>query len=290
MAPINKIGILGIGAIGTVISSYLQRNTSNSLLFYSRSKKDKLTLVSPGFTTDRVININTDVKSKQNLNWLIICLKAHQFDEAKHWFSKLISTKTKVVVIRNGLLLKEPILPFTTNSKILECIIDAPTQPTKNDGYQNFKTPIITVAKSVLASIFEMLFNASEIEILQTNDFKTSSWEKLCESAALGGILCLNNATCSLFQNKKFQQDYLCLLEECILVAKADGAQLPSYYKENMLSKLLTYPDTKGSSMLTDMRLGKPIEFEAKNGIIAKLGKYYNLSTPLNDNIINKLS
>ena len=35
--------------------------------------------------------------------------------------------------------------------------------------------------------------------------------------------------------------------------------------------------------MLTDRLIGRPIELGAKNGIISKKGKEYNIPTPLND-------
>jgi ketopantoate reductase len=50
-----------------------------------------------------------------------------------------------------------------------------------------------------------------------------------------------------------------------------------------MLEKIKIYPKEKGTSMLTDRTLGKPIELGAKNGAIGKVGKKYNLETPLHD-------
>jgi ketopantoate reductase len=50
-----------------------------------------------------------------------------------------------------------------------------------------------------------------------------------------------------------------------------------------MLEKIKIYPKEKGTSMLTDRKLGKPIELGAKNGAIGKVGKKYNLEPPLHD-------
>jgi 2-dehydropantoate 2-reductase len=220
---------------------------------------------------------------------LIICLKAHQYDTAQHWFSKLIQSKTKVVVIRNGLRLKEDVLHFTSECNSLECIIDCPTEQLDSTYYKTLKLPSLTMPISTLANVFELLFNASEIEILQVQDFKTKSWEKLCESATLGAILCLHNDTSRIFKTENIQKQYKNLMAETIEVAIADGAKIASHFSERILSKTLNYPETKGSSMLSDFRNGKPLELQAKNRIISQLGKQYHIATPLNESIIRKL-
>lgn len=104
-----------------------------------------------------------------------------------------------MVVIRNGLRLKEDILSSTSEENILECIIDCQTEYLKNNYYKTIKPPELTGPKSTLASKFELLFNTSEIGLHHVQNFKTKNWEKLCESGALGAILCLHNDTARIF-------------------------------------------------------------------------------------------
>jgi len=286
----TTIGILGIGAIGTVISYHLQRNSQHELYYFSRTKKSHLNLIIENTPIEIPVGIQTKISTKKTLDWLIICLKEHQYLEAKHWFSMLITSKTQIVIIRNGLHLKTPLLDFTSGNKILECLIDCPTQLSKTGFYQCPNMPILTVAESALGMYFKSLFNTTNININQVKDFKTESWKKLCESATLGAILCLHNDTCRIFKTKQLQDQYRNLMNESLQVARADGAIIESNFVEKMLAKLMHYPETKGSSMLADLRNKKPIELGAKNGMISLLGKYYNLDTPINDLIIRKLS
>jgi len=181
-----KIGVLGIGAIGSVIVSYLR--PSVSLYCFNRSKKEVIRIWR--FGNDVVIPVDctnsTNSTNPQILDWLIICLKEYQFIEAKHWFENLITQKTKVVVIRNGLGFKESLLPFTLSENILECIIDCSTQLLENGYYHQLSKPILTVLKSELSNKFTEIFNTNEIIINQVQDFKTESWKKVCQSSTLG--------------------------------------------------------------------------------------------------------
>lgn len=289
MSPRTKIGVLGIGAIGTVMAYQLQRLPSHDIFYFSRTKKKTLKLVVESQPFDIPVGIKTTSETLK-LDWLFICIKEHQYQEAKHWFSKLISPSTKVVVIRNGLHLKESLLDFANEDHILECLIDCPTERDKKGYYNCIKMPKLTVPKSDLASEFETLFNRSGIEITQSNDFKTDAWKKLLESATLGAVLCIYNRTCEIFQLSIAKHLYRNLMEESIKVAKADGAKIEENFTDKMINKLMNYPKTKGSSMLTDLRQGKPLELGAKNGIISKLGKQYGIETSINDWMIRILA
>jgi len=277
------IGILGIGAIGSVITSLLHKTTSNKLFYYNRTVKKSIKIKSEINSLNIPIYVETTITGSPDLDWLIICLKEHQYTDANNWFQKLINPKTKVVVIRNGIQLKKSLLKFTSEQNILECMIDCPVQPIENGFYQQLKKPVIMFPANALATSFQKLLNTNQCEIKTTPDFKTESWKKLCESAALGAILCLSGETCWVFKDEKLRVLYRNILKEGIEVAKADGAKIENTFINDMLSKLDNYSETKGSSMLTDRLNGKPIELGAKNGIISKLAKQYNIETPIND-------
>jgi 2-dehydropantoate 2-reductase len=106
----------------------------------------------------------------------------------------------------------------------------------------------------------------------------------------LGAITCLTGETCWIFKDEKLKNLYQTLLEEGIQVAKAAGAVIPFDFVNAMLEKLQAYSKEKGSSMLTDRKLGRPIELGAKNGAIVSVGKKYNIETPLNELVVTLLS
>lgn len=286
----TKVGILGIGAIGSVIITGLFKNEHLELCHFNRSKKELVMVQNHDTFYSISLNIQHDIFIPIELDWLIICLKEHQFENAKNLFQKLISRKTKIAIIRNGIELKNSLLPFANENHILECMINCPTQPDENQVYQQLGNPIITTTNGVLSNDFQSLFKNKDFQFRQVDDFKTETWKKLLESASLGAITCLTGETCWIFEDKKMKILYQRLLKEGIQVAKANGAIIPSDFVNIMLEKLKTYPREKGTSMLTDRKLGRPIELGAKNGAIVNVGKKYNIETPLNDLVVVILS
>lgn len=289
----NNIGILGVGAIGSVVGYELAQNSENPLYFFNRSSKSKLGIVRNQTLLEIDIRVSTSsLGFTEHLDWLIICLKEHQFQDARHWFPKLIGPETRVAVIRNGLRLAAPMLEYSSLENVLECMIDCPTQPIDQQTYHNLKTPHFTIPKGNLALEFAGLFNSqANVDFTYTNDFHTEAWKKLCESASLGAILSSEGQTCQIFrQRPELIEQYKKLIHETLAVAQADGAQIEEDFPNHLMEKLKQYPDEKGSSMLTDRQHGKPLELGAKNGIVAKLAKQYGIETPLTNHLVNLLS
>ncbi len=281
-----KIGILGVGAIGNLMASLLIAG-DYELLFFNRRKLERLRIRSEEHITDLPIETVTEPVNKE-LDWLIICLKEYHYQRAMVWFTKLIGKSTKVAVIRNGLNHKIPLLDFANDQQLLECIIDCPVQ-LDSKGYFQLKKPKIICSAGKLGNSFSSLFKKDQITIVQSLDFKTEAWKKVCQSSALGGLLCVERDTCRIFKDEKNVIKFINLLEECISVARADGAKIEPDFVQLKVKELRHYPPSKGSSMLSDLLANKPIELGAKNGLISKMGQKYSLSTPLNDDIVKIL-
>lgn len=279
----TKVGVLGIGAIGTVISSLLIHNDKLELNLYNRSPRHFLKIKQTNKDIAIPVIISTSINAAIDLDWLIICLKEHQYADAKTWLQHLINTNTRVVIIRNGLRLSAPLLAYSNKDQIIECMIDCPTQSIGDGVYKQYSPAKISLSSSRYTNSFIQLFNEAEIEFKVVKDFKSAAWKKLIESAALGAILCLTGETCWIFNDEKMKLLHQKIVAEAIHVAKADGANIPDNLGQLLLQKLTQYPDAKGSSMLSDRLNGNPIELGAKNGIISKLGKAYDVQTPIND-------
>ncbi len=286
----QHIGLFGIGAIGSLIAAELQsENPNNEPYYFNRSPKSYIRHKRGGLKTEIPIVLSQTKQFQQALDWLIVSIKEHHFSAAMESLVDLIQPQTKIVVIRNGLNLKTPFLAFSKESQILETNIDCPCQLAEDGYYQSYHPPIISLAPSPLALESQSLFKNSKTTIHLVEDFKSLSWKKLCESSALGAILCLSGKTAEVFKDKKMQELYRGLLEEGVNIAKADGAKFEMNFIEDSLRKVLSYPPEKGSSMLTDKQLGRPIEWGAKNGLICKVGRTYSIETPENDKILRLL-
>ena len=131
------------------------------------------------------------------------------------------------------------------------------------------------------------------IEIELTNDFKTELWKKLIVSSSIGGLTAYTGRPVEIFSHPHYRHLFQELIKEGIEVANADGAHIEADFKFVALDKLLllcNLSPEKGSSMLTDKLLGRPIELNAKNGCIVQKGIEYNIETPIHSRVVSALS
>lgn len=288
-----KIGIIGLGAIGSLIAKSILLSSDHNLFYFSRKPKTEIKIEHKGHSFIQPIVCSNVETFNTKLDWLIICLKAHHFEGAHHIFNTLIKKDTKIAIIRNGIHLSEDLLPYTTIDHTLPCMIDCPVQPKPNGSYWQLKNPSLTLPNTKLAKKFESMFSNTSCEIHITDDFKTASWKKLIESASLGVLQCIARDTCRIFKDPKVLAQYGDLIDEGVRVALADGAKIEAGFREHLLQKVTTYPDDKGSSMLTDLLAGRPLELDAKNGAILKVAVSHHYDMPLNQkyySILNELN
>ncbi|QKX06621.1 hypothetical protein HN014_17435 [Aquimarina sp. TRL1] len=279
-----KVGILGVGAIGTLMASLLYPNKKLSLFLYNRSPKQQLSIFNDKKEKKIPIHVETSLPEKRKLDFLCICLKEHQVKNAHTFLTGLIGVETKVIVIRNGIHHKEALLPYTSERNIIEAVIDCPVQPIADGRYEQLNKPVLIINRTAFSELFISLFSPADIKINCILDIKTIAWKKLCESAALGAILCLAGESCWIFKDQRLVNLHKKLLQEGVQVAIADGAEIKEpIFIEAIQTKLVNYPPEKGSSMLSDRKRGAPIELGAKNQVISSLGKQYAIETPIHD-------
>ena len=283
----NKIGIFGIGSIGSILAKYLMQNKSNQLFYFNRSPKKELQIQFNAAFFRQGISISNE--TDLSLDWIIICLKEYQIKDALPSIQKIISINTKIVLFQNGLQISKPYLGLVKAENILETIIDCPIQKDSEGSLIQLGVPKIILPANPLARAFSSLIDHIDVSVMEDEQFKTQQWKKIIESSSLGSVQSLQKETCKIFKEEIHLQGYLELVKEGIQIARAEGIVLESSFEDELKYKLKQYPDEKGSSMLSDILSNKPIELDAKIGILAKIAKKHNLNIPQTNLVYHKL-
>ena len=135
---------------------------------------------------------------------------------------------------------------------------------------------------------FVGLFASTPIEVSETPDFKTEVWRKLCfnSAGALSAVLLKGAAISRLEGVAQFMRG---VVRECLAVGLAEGARLDETVVENVVRGYQAAPADSVNSMHADRIAGRPMEIEARNGIIVRLGRKHDIPTPLNALIVSLL-
>jgi len=286
-AEMKNIGIFGIGCIGSILVKYLQQNPAHNYYYFNRSPRSQINIHYNDSKTIIPISLSKEIPAA--LDWLLVCLKEYQLKAASAELKKCINPATKIAVFRNGIHLADSFLEYTSSEQILETIISCPTQRNEQTELIQYAPAHITLPSSPLSQTFMNLFASDEIEWLVTDDFRTAQWKKLIESSALGAIQVLYKLPCVVFKEPVILEEYKTLLREAVKVAQSEGILLPKEFVNHLVHKLHDYPDTKGSSMLSDVLAGRQLELDAKIGAIIKTGLKNKINLPSTNRVYRTL-
>jgi 2-dehydropantoate 2-reductase len=126
----------------------------------------------------------------------------------------------------------------------------------------------------------EQIFGAAQVPVRTHFDYRAMLWEKMVWNA-------LFNAICALTRQRagaaaeRLSGLVREAMREVILVARADGVQMPDMMMDVMLQVTRTeYPETE-PSMLQDVRAGRATEVDILQGAVVERGAALGVATPV---------
>ena len=79
-------------------------------------------------------------------------------------------------------------------------------------------------------------------------------------------------------------------LDECVIVARAEGANLGDEVIDQLLSRLRDAPSDMATSMLGDRAAGQPLEWDIRNGVILRKARQHGLPAPISQVVVPLLA
>ncbi len=284
-----SIAIIGVGAIGGVTAALLERTSQHQLTLCTRRPLPELIVKTPeGPFAAKLRNV-TDPAAAEPVDWVLVATKVYDAETAAAWFPRLCEPHTPVAIIQNGVEHMENFTPFLPPDRILPVIIDCPAER-QPDGSVVLRGSVrMQVARTPLGSRFVELFATSTAETVLEDDFLSAAWKKLCLNAA-GAVCALLAKPSGVLQDEALGRIVLDIISECMAVGRAEGARLDAGLGQQILARFREAPPDAVNSITADRLAGRPMEIEARNGVIVRKGRLHGISTPVNKMIVALLN
>ena len=279
-----SVAIIGPGAIGCTVAAWLAQDASNSVLVAARSALDEIEVQTP----DRVLQVSprvvTVVEEAAPADWVLVATKAYDAGAAARWFAGLCDARTTVAVLQNGVEHIERFEPYFPRERILPVMVDLPTERSAPGRVRQRRNGRMIVPEGASGARFVELFSHTPIDVGQTADFKSEVWRKLCINAAgaLSAILLKPSVIARHRGVAAIMED---IVRECIAVGRAEGASLDDALVQAVVAGYASVPDSI-NSIHADRIAGRPMEIDARNGIIVRLGHKHGIPTPINAMVV----
>lgn len=284
-----SVAVIGPGAIGTTIAALLHEQHI-AVTIAGRSPRESLrldrdegavTVPGPVVTDPTRITATADI--------VFLAVKATQTAAAEPWLTALCGPSTVVCVLQNGIEQVEAVGPVVPRSIVVPAIVWFPAQR-RPDGTVHLRgEPRLTVPSVPGADRIRDLLQDTGCALEIAADFRTLAWRKLLQNA-VAGLMVLTGRRAGMYHRGDVGDVTLAYLRECLAVARADGADLPDDEPERLLEQFRGFPTDMGTSILSDREDGRPLEWDVRNGIVQRLGRRYDVPTPISDVLVPLLA
>jgi 2-dehydropantoate 2-reductase len=165
--------------------------------------------------------------------------------------------------------------------KILPALLSCPAERVSPTLIRQRRSARIEVPAHALGRDFAALFAGTDIVVEPVADFTTALWRKLCVNA-VGVLNALLLQPAGVLREPAIAELARELMRECIAVGRAEGATLPDALVEEVLELYARTPADSVNSLHADRAAHRPMELEARNGAIVRLGRRHGIPTPCN--------
>ena len=289
---INKIAIMGSGAVGTYFGCMLTK-AGLDVVFIARGehfkKLSSFGVSVKSFWDNFVIPVNVtnspDLVGEVDL--VLYCVKTYSNKIAIKEMCPLVGNKTIILTIQNGISSADQISKVYGWENLLEgsTYIESSRE---NPGTvtQTGETALIRFGHRKKS--FKFLSNVKELLSVQgiqseiSNDIESVLWSKLILVGAIGSIMASTRSTFLEILDSPYGMS-ICerMMKEIYLAAESKGVLLPNDLIEENLRYLLKDKDNIQSSLQQDIFSGNPLELDDLMGAALIIGKNNGIDMPV---------
>jgi 2-dehydropantoate 2-reductase len=285
----TKVAVIGPGAIGGTLAAWLAQAPTNELTVCSRTPFEELVVEVPGGRTLTVRpTVLTDPEMAPPVDWVLAVTKTYDTEGAAHWLRRLVGPTTRVAVVQNGVEHEKRFPTLSAAGRLLPVIIDIPAERTAPGRTLQRRHGDITIPEGALGRSFIDLFVGTELGPKMTDDFLSAAWRKLVLNAgAVVNALTLKPA--GIIREEKAARLIRAIVTEALHVGQAIGATLDDSLPDEVIARYRSMPPEQVNSLLADRLAHRPLEVDARNGVIVRLGAAHAIPTPLTEMAVTLL-
>jgi 2-dehydropantoate 2-reductase len=276
-----SVAIVGPGAIGGTVGAWLAQSAGINVTLCARTPVERLRVETPDRIIEAAPRVALNATDAKPVDWVLIATKAYDSKAAAAWLARLTCINTRVAVLQNGVEHIDRFAPFVAAERIVPVIVDIPAERRAPGDIRQRRHGSLVTPVGENGTAFARLFAHTPIAASTTDDFASAAWRKLCINCG-GAIFALAGQPSGIARRDEIRDAMLGLMHECAAVGRAEGANIDPSFLEKVVEGYRTGPMDSVNSILADRLAGRPMEIDARNGVVVRLGAKHGVPTPLN--------
>jgi 2-dehydropantoate 2-reductase len=295
---INKVGVIGIGPVGMILSVHLKEAGLDVAVCDMDKIKGNL-IRTNGVELEGVIQKKTNFKTvfssisefeDFNPDLLIVCLKTTHLPSAMKDIDMLSNKSAGVICAMNGIDVENMISQVIGESRTFRMVINfAGNLTAANIAKVTFFNPpnylaSVDDSRKKEAEEISLLLDSVDLETKPISSFELlkRTWEKTILNSSLSALCAVGRMTIKeAMSNPDTVELVEQIIEEAVEVAEAEKIK----FEDDFIRTCLRYLSKAGNhfpSLAVDLLNNRPTEIDFLNGKIVEYGRKHYIRTSLN--------
>ena len=288
-----RIAVMGSGAVGGYFGAKLAA-AGQELAFIARGQhlqalcKRGLRIASPNGNLHITNVLFTDDPAKIGaVDIILFCVKSYDTAAAARQIEPLVTDRTVILSLQNGVDNSEKLARIYRPEQVLPAVVyigaqlTAPGIITHSNGGQIIFGQI-DGRTSESSKLLQQSLSAAGIPCEISGEIAKIQWTKLLWNAPFCAISCLARANVKEIVES---ESLTALALGCMTEVQAAAGKRDIELRRAQFDEIMNFSRTLGDfkpSMLQDLEAGKPLEYQAFNGIVVQTLRQAGAPAPIN--------
>lgn len=293
-----RIVVVGAGAMGSLFGGLLSEHGADVILYdVWQEQVDAINneglIIECGDTRRKIkVKATCEVEELGIADLMIVFVKSYHTEEALDGVVSCIGPNTLVLTLQNGMGNVEKIIQKFSSTQVLAGITShgamliEPGIIRHNGAAHTYIGPVdvsdVTQGEKVAQTL-----SVAGIETSVAPDILGMLWTKLIVNAAINPLTALTGLhNGELLEHTELLNTMGNIVDEALQVVRGKGITLQTQDMFEHVKSICFATKNNKSSMLMDSIKGRRTEIDAINGIVVKEARSLNLSSPVNETLL----
>lgn len=281
----TSIAVIGPGSVGGTVAAWVAQEPNHDVTVCVRTPFEALAVETPEGPITATPRVATSPAGLAPVDWVLVTTKTYDTEGTLAWLEALVGPRTRVAILRNGVEHIEPFKGRIAAEDLVPAVVDIPAERSAPGRVLQRRNGWIKIPAGPAGEAFAALFALTPIAVEPVADFTTEAWKKLALNCA-GAVNALILKPAGVAHDEGAAEVMRSLVRECVAVGRAEGADLAEDLPDQVIAGYRAADPASVNSLHADRAAGRPMELDARNGVIVRKGAAHGIATPANAMIV----
>jgi 2-dehydropantoate 2-reductase len=284
-----RVAVLGPGAVGCLAAAALRRDDPVAPELLGRRAAGPIVVERADGSACELPGPRLAPTSAEPFDLVLFSVKAHQVLAAGPRLRDLCGPATLVAALQNGVEQADATRPFAGEATVLPVVAHCSSEAVAPGAVRARTGLRMIVPAGADGGRFAACFDPRRATVERVDDWTTAAWRKLCGNLPTG-LAALVGRDAPIFRSAELRDLARRLVLEGLRVARAAGARLDDAFADEVAARFAEGDMSGRSSIVLDRLAGRPLEWDARNGVVRRLGALHGVPTPITDVLVPLLA